>query len=609
MADESIPVEEVTIERDVRHESHDGVELSANVFRPSYSDEKPVPAIMNRTIYDIPEDVVGRGFYLDDAFASKALANGYAIVYQHSRGRGRSEGEFNWPVHEKEDGASAIEWLADRPWCTGDVGLWGGSNRGTTQMLATAADPEPLKAIHPIAVPNRRLKFGMLEPHSTVPVAMKNATLSAIRLNQRGELDDETLEAIQEAAMEANENSKALSKYRPLIDLPDHVFADVDLPDGMSAKDLIPFWEEQLANRENPEYWRSIDLTRMYQNMDVPALHVTGWFDSCQNGTMSAFRGMRSETTRDQYLIAGPYHHMNIGQTMCLGDVDFGPQASLTGLTFSSFAELEVGFFDVYLKGQEPPADSMFDERTPSVQTFRMHDDGGEWITGNDWPAPDTVEQTLFLESDGEANSTLHDGRLTDERTTDGTAKDRYLHNPKDPVPSRGGPMSARYVDHQPGVHDVSDIQRRADVLTYTSGPLEQPLEIAGSGHATLFCATEAADADFIVRLSHVLDDGRALNIVEGGQRLQYCGDGYVPEPPTPGECVEARVEFWDTHYRIPAGDRLRLEVKSTSFPRFDPHPGTANPWGATDNEVTPAEQTVFHDQERPSALTIDVME
>ncbi len=597
-----LPVEDVIIERDVKQETPDGVKLSTYVSRPAESDDEPVPAILNRTIYGIADDVVARGFYLDDAFASKALANGFAIVYQHSRGRGKSEGEYDWPTYEKADGASAIEWLAKQSWCNGDVGMWGGSNRGTTQMLATAANPEPLKAINPIAVPNRRLKHGVLEAHSMVPVAMQNVLLSAVRLQQQGVIDDETLAELQEVVTDASERAKELASHRPLIDLPNHIFEGVDLPEGIEPNDLIPFWENQLANYERAEYWADIDLAGMYKDMDVPALHVTGWFDSCQNGTMSAYRGMCESTEHDQFLLCGPYHHMNIGQSSCIGDVDFGPRAGLTGATFSGFAATQVEFFNVYLKGDEPQEGSLFDSSTPSVQTFRMHNKGGEWVGSDAWTPSEAMERSFHLGSDGDAAGDIEAGVLSDAPVGDA---DTFVHDPLHPVPSRGGPLSARWVDHQPGVHDVSDIQRRHDILTYTSPPLDAPLEIVGSPHVDLHAATSAADTDFVVRLSHVLEDGRALNFAEGGQRVAFQGDGYELAPVTPGEPFQVQVQCWDTHYRIPSGGRLRLEVMSSSFPRFDPHPGTLDPFSAGEDDVHSAEQTVFHDDARPSNVTV----
>jgi len=599
---ERLPVDQIHIEREVTQETPDGTTLNATVFRPTASDDVGVPAILNRSIYGIPEDVVARGWYLDDALVSKALAKGYAVVYQSTRGTGKSGGEFDWAESEVTDGASAIRWIAGQEWCDGRVGMFGGSSRGLAMMLAAAGNPEPLKAINPIASPagggDGTIIDGAIQANSFIPWTMKLATLTAGRLLERGELDDATFEAIGEAATTATEQTTELASYRPFFDLPDHVFADVSLPETLAPKDLIPFWEPWLAREGDDPYWEQIDPRYMYDQMDVPALHVTGWFDSMQHGTISNYRGMTEATPSDQYLIVGPYHHMNIGQTMCVGEIEFGPSAGLTGLTFSGFAELQVEFFDIYLKNKEPAANSLFDPAEPSVQTFGMEPDGGRWTTHEAWPPADAEQRTWFLASDGNANENLDDGELRGTAPDGKQPADTYVHDPDDPVPSRGGALSCRSVHYPPGVHDVSDLQERPDVVTYTSPPLDDAVEVAGPGEVTLHYETGGEETDFVARLSHVFDDGRAFNLTDGITRTGWGGS----------ESLAAEIQLWDTQYRIPAGDRLRLEIMSSHAPRFDPHPNTSQPWHASPDDVRPAEQTIHHDHDLPSALTVWTM-
>jgi putative CocE/NonD family hydrolase len=601
LGSENLPVEEVYIERDVKQETPDGIQLNSTVYRPALSDQEPVPAVINRSIYGIPEDVVARGWYLDDAFVSKALAKGYAVVYQSTRGTAKSDGEFNWADDEVEDGANAIRWLAERPWCNGNVGMFGGSSRGLAMMLAAAGNPEELKAINPMASPcgggDGSITGGALETNSFIPWTMKLASLTANRLHQNDVISEEVLAEIQSSAMNATERTTELASFHPMLHLPDHIFQDVDLPDGVEPKDLIPLWEAWLTLDGDSEYWESIDPMYMYDKIDVPALHVTGWFDSMGYGTISNYQGMRQHTDEDQFLVVGPYHHMNIGQTDCMGEIDFGPSASLTGLTFSGFAEMQVEFFNIYMKGKDPQKGSMFHPDESSVHSFRMNPKGGDWVTLQDWPDHSTNEVAWYLTT--AMDSRIDDGSLSAERPNSDEDPDSYTHDPNNPVPSVGGALSCRTTEHQPGVQDVLKIHDRPDVVTYTSPPLDETLELAGSGRVTLHCETEGSGTDFYARLSHLTSDGRALNLTDGIKRTDW-----TRPVPNPNEQFKLDIPLWHTHYQIPSGDRLRLEIASSSVPRFDPHPGETPAWETEESNVRPVEQTIYHDQDRPSSVT-----
>ncbi len=599
-----LPIESVEIERNVRHETYDGVSINATVYRPSISDDIPVPAVVNRSIYGIPEDVVARGWYLDDAFVAKALSNGYAVIYESTRGTGKSGGSFTWAEDEIEDGTRCIEWIAEQPWCDGNVGMFGGSSRGLAMMLAAGGNPEPLKAINPIASPSGggdgSITDGALETNSFIPWTMKLATLTAGRMLANEEIDADTFDAIQAAAMEATEQTTELASFHPMLDLPDHIFDGVGLPDDIRAKDLIPFWEPWLSRDGDDPYWHDIDPMYLYEAMDVPALHVTGWFDSMQYGTIDNYRGMLETSDQDQFLIVGPYHHMNIGQSDCQGAIDFGMRSGLTGLTFSGFAELQLEFFEIYLKGKEPSSDSLFHPSVDPVQTFRMHPDGGEWTSHADWPPAAASSRRFFLRSDGAAATDHASGQLRDDPPSGSEPADSFVHDPTDPIPSRGGALSCRTTHHPPGIHDIADLQQRRDIVTYTSEVLDESLELVGDGKVTLHCATTGEATDFIARLSHVLGDGRVFNITEGITRTGWTKESVTRRN---DDTLTVEITLWDTHYRIPGGDRLRLEIMSSSVPRFDPHTGHTDTWGAA--EAMEVEQTILHDDGHPSSVSL----
>jgi putative CocE/NonD family hydrolase len=601
------------------HDAPDGTTLSGVAFRPDAATrEAPAPLLLQRTPYGTPEDPPEGGM------AARALADGYAVAYQDTRGRGESDGEFRPWVHEAGDGAAAVEWFADHPWVDG-VGMFGGSSPGQVQLFAAAEQPAGLRAIAPTFTPSDLHRSDFFQDGAMSAMTLLTWSLGQAvaghtvdRLARRDRIDADTAGALHEALDGALERVPELARHRPLVDVPETVLEGVDLPDGLDAGDVVPHWEAWTARPEYDEFWRSFDPEPTYGDIEVPGLHTTGWYELCQHGTVTNFRGLRDRSPAPQHLVVGPWAHQNQGRQV--GAVDFGPAASAGA--YGRDDQL-LAFFDTYVRGEPTPP--FADPEARLVETLRatiggadaadpanaesVDDDAvagaGDWVAHDDWPPADARRRRWFLSSDGAAATDPDDGTLSRRPPDTFEPADEWVHDPTDPVPTRGGPLCCRDGTREPGAFDRSDLQARPDVATYTSPALDAPLELAGPVTARLTAATSAADTDFVAVISHVTADGRAFNLSEGVRRVRHRHGRDRSDPPTPGAPVTVPVDCWNVHCRIPAGDRLRLEVASSNHPRFDPHPGTTDPWTADADDVRTAEQSLFHERDRESVLVV----
>ncbi|MFB6155766.1 MAG: CocE/NonD family hydrolase [Haloferacaceae archaeon] len=584
---------------DFTHEAPDGTSLAVRVFRPEGGSDLPV--LLQRTPYGRPDGPEGLGV------AAPALDAGYAVAYEDTRGRGDSGGEFLPWVHEAGDGAATVEWLADRPWSSGSVGTYGGSSPGQVQLFLAEARPEGLAAIAPMFSPSdlHRADFfqdGAMSAMTFLTWSLGDAVAghTVDRLRREGRLDDETAEAVRDALGDALDRLKATACDRPLASLPERVLADVGLPDGLTPGDVVPHWEAWTSRPTYDEFWRSFDPEPDYDRIDVPGLHVTGWYELCQQGTLANFRGLRERSPAPQHLVVGPWAHQDTGGE--LGGLDFGDHASADAY---GVWETHLAFFDTYVR-DEPRAPFDADGRLVDTLRTTVRDGcgGSRWTRHDDWPPRDARRERWHLGSSGAAATDPDDGRLSRTPGDKFEPADSWVHDPADPVPTRGGPLCCGDVDAGP--RDQREIERRDDVCTYTTPAFAAPVELAGPVRATLTVATTAPDTDFTAKLVHVAGDGPAYNLCEGVRRARY-RNGRDREDPAPDGPFAVTIDMWDAHHRVPAGDRLRLEVASSNFPRFDAHPGTADPWRATAADERRAEQTLYHERDRESVLELTV--
>lgn len=331
--------------------------------------------------------------------------------------------------------------------------------------------------------------------------------------------------------------------------------------------------------------------------MDVPALHVGSWFDVFQRSTLSAYTSFRKyarteEARSSQRLIMGPWTHGHYAQpSPIVGGVDFGREAATDMLS------IQIAWFDRYLKNQTGDA-----KDDAPVKIFVMGDN--VWRDEQEWPLARTVYTDVFLHSASHAATDPDDGTLSTTRPGD-EPSDHYDYDPANPVPSHGG----NTMTIPNGILDQRACEERPDVLVYTGDVLDTDLELTGPVQLVLHTGSTAPDTDFIAKLVDVHPDGTAHNVVDGVLRTRFRNSDIEPELMTPGEVYELTIDMWATSYVFKAGHRIRLDITSSDFPRYDRNPNTGNAWGTdTDADLVTATQTIHHSTRHPSRLILPIV-
>lgn len=533
----------------------------ADVYRPDVS--APLPVLLMRLPY-------GRAIASTVSYAHPTwyARHGYVVVVQDTGGRGESNGNF-YPLRwEGVDGYDSVEWAAQQPWSNGRVGMYGFSYQGAAQLLAAAQRPPHLVAIAP-AMHGGDAYHGWFSQGGAFKLEFP--------VNWAVQLSRDTARRSGQADREA-----ALVQAWPAAPGYHH------LPLGahpLLPPDLAPYYHDWLQHEADDDYWAKLTpWTRAPSLIEIPALHVAGWYDYFLTGTLAGFEALRAgagtpEAQANQRLVVGPWVHLP--WTRLVGERDFGPAAD------SPIDALTVRWFDHWLKGLDS---GLLAE--PPVRLFVMGED--RWRDFDAWP-PAGVEPTPFyLRGAGRANSLSGDGALS-PTPPEAEPPDVYVYDPRLPTPS---PL--------PGPTDQRPAENRLDTLVYTSEPLAAPLTLIGPIEAVLWAVTSAPDTDFVVKLVDVQPDGRALHLTTGIVRARYRESTAVPAWLTPDRVYRYRIPLRATAVRLEPGHRLRVEVASSCYPEFTRHPNTTQPVataGAADFHL--ATQTILHDAAHPSHVRL----
>lgn len=576
---------DLVIEKNVPVRMRDGVPLATDVYRPSGGG--PFPTVVSRLPYDKELPIVN--FSFDTLRAARA---GYAVVVQDTRGRYASEGRFNPFFDEAADGADAIGWAAAQPWSTGAVGTVGGSYFGATQWLAATQAPEALRAIAPFVTTDQyyegwAYQGGAFQLGFNLHWCLISLGLGElVRQMGTGQAGPERFAALV-AAIDANDE---LYRRLPLREVPEL--------DGLS-----PYYEDWLAHPSYDEFWRSVAPCESYDRITAPALNMGGWYDLFLKGTLANYVGMKQrggseQARRLQRLVVGPWAHGPLS--------GWYPERSyglMSGTDAFDVTGLQLRWFDQLLKGEDRGV-----EGEKPVRLFVMG--ANEWRDEDDWPLPDTHYADYFLHSAGRANTAAGDGELSPEPPGD-EPEDVYLYDPRDPVPTVGGAtfLPGLFIGANAGPRDQRTVEQRHDVLCYTTAPLAEPLEVTGPVELVLHASSSARDTDFTAKLVDVWPDGRAELLTDGILRARYRDSLSEPRPLEPGQAYELRVDLVATANVFGAGHRIRLEVSSSNFPRFDRNTNT----GGTIAEEGPehlqvAVNRVHHARALPSRLVLPVV-
>lgn len=535
----------VRIERAAALTASDGTRLVADIYHPENLHRSPTILVR------IPYSKTVKNTLIATVVGRYWAERGYTVVIQGTRGRYQSAGRNEPFKHERQDGIDTLDWIAAQPWYNGRIGTWGGSYFGYTQwVIADRQAPGPSALNVQIA----SSEFSRMFYHG-----------SAFSL---------------ESALNWAVGGRGEEEIEPNLEDLDRGFAGMPLSeaDDRAAAD-IPFFNDWVRHPPQNDFWRAVDGTERTKNLAAPALLMAGWYDPFLPAQLDDFvrirRDARPEIAASSRLIVGPWAHAR-AVTLPEGD-----QAA--NYRIESFAP-SIPWFDRHLRDVETPPEA-------PVKIFVMGEN--RWRDEPEWPLRRARHDAFFLRGAGQANSVLGDGQLSLSAPAPDEPPDRFVYDPLRPVPSAGGMM----IGPRAGIARQDAIEVRPDVLVYSTAPLDQDTEVTGPVRLILHVATSAPHTDFTAKLIDVFPDGSPYNVSEGILRQAYACD-------TP---TEITIELWPTSRLFRPGHRIRLEVSSSNFPRFDRNPNTGNAI-ATETSTQRARQTVYHDQLRPSRLVLPII-
>ena len=565
---------QVAEERNVMVPMRDGVKLATDIFRPQ--EEPKAPVVFIRTPYK--KDMV-------ELQARYFARRGYVCAVQDCRGRFSSEGTWEPFVNDPQDGYDTIEWLAVQPWSNGKIGMIGGSYVGWVQWWAAREKPAHLVTIIPNVSPpdpfyNLPYEYGVFFIWGSIwwaDVVESEATadLSGAAIGRIGE-----------------------KKYGQLL----RSLPVVDLDKKVLGKEN-PYWRKWIDHPTNDAYWERVNFLQRLKEINIPAFHQSGWFDGDGIGSKLNYLAMKAAGHPNQKLILGPWGHQDKA-TRQVGDLDFGSQALL------DLPTLYLRWFDYWLKGVK---NGILEE--PLVKIFVMG--SNKWLEGDVYPLPYTRMQKWYLGSGGRANTSKGDGTLSPEPPPAESARDAYVYDPGDPTPnpdfyeeSEEEEKKVRSVEDKKKdaeAHHEAVTSTRSDILVYQTRPLEKPLTFAGPVSAVLYASSSAKDTDWFMRLVWIKKDGKVFPLGEGKIRARFRKSMTSPELLEPGQVYEYSLDLWQTGITLPAGDSLRVEVASASFPLFSRNLNTGG-HNEKETRYVKADQIIFHDQKYPSHLLLPVI-
>jgi uncharacterized protein len=547
---------------DVPVPMRDGVKLATDVFRPDVPGRFPV--ILMRTPYNKADEREDAIFFAQ---------HGYVFLVQDVRGRYDSGGEWTPFRHEADDGYDAQEWAALQPWSNGDVISYGGSYAAIDQWLAATRRNTHLKAMAPEFSPSD-LYDGMFFIGGSFQQAIAQTW---------GDLVAERVK--QSASLESDPWPR--------------VFTHLPVSAGLDVIGRnLPFYREWLEHPAYDAYWKTLSWRDAFATIDCPAFLVHSWFDifNVKHGNLENFERLRASGPRRFHdahrLIVGPWEHGVHGTRV--GEVEFGPNSLIDP------REFELRWFDHYVKGVDNGA-----ERDAPVKIFTMGENA--WHDYDDWPVPGTRSVSYYLKSAGRANTLVGDGTLSEVRPEPHEEPDRFSYDPKDPVPNAGGGNCCWPKILPWGPMDQRAVERRDDVLVYSTPPLPGDVRVTGPISVVLWVTSSAPDTDFAVKLVDVDPGGFAMNLTDGILRARYRDSVEKPQLLEPGRAYEITIEVGNTSNLFRKDHQIRVEIASGNFPRYSRNTNTGRQ-PEKDTETRVAQQTIWHDADHPSHLVLPVL-
>ena len=548
-SDQRAPTYEVSSSSD-GFTTRDGVRLVADIYQPEGVSK--APTILVR----IPFSDTFMNVIRSRVIARNWARRGYVVVIQGTRGRYHSEGSFYPLINERTDGIETLHWIAGQPWYDGRLAMWGGSAFGQTQWaIADQTEPGPQAFFIQIASSHFHEMF-----YPGGAFSLESALYWAIR--SRGDRDRDVTSSSLE---------KGVAKL-PLTEVDNEAIGDTD------------FFNDWLLHRGDKTYWRRIDGIENAEQLRAPVLLMGGWFDPFLPSQLADYARIKSHANgaiaRETRLIIGPWTHA--GEAAVPGMMERVPYRLHSILP-------SIPWFDYVLKVNKEPL------KLPPVRLFVMG--ANRWRSENEWPLARTRYEAFHICSKTSAATASGDGTLGKAPCASALKYSSYRYDPLNPVPSAGGAT----LGERAGIQRQQGVEEREDVLVYSTPPLSGDVEVTGPVHALLYVATDAPSTDFTVKVVDVYPDGTAYNLSDGIVRRSY--------PKTSEETpVKIEVELWPTSNVFRKDHRIRVEISSSNFPRYDRNLNTGE-FFATATRSSIAHQKVFHSDRYPSHIMLPVID
>jgi hypothetical protein len=589
------------LEKDVMIPMRDGVRLATDLYFPAHNGarlEGKFPAVLERTPYDKNRS--------GSSWAPYYASHGYVAIAQDTRGRYHSEGVWHMMTDDVADGFDTASWIVRQPWSDGGFATLGTSYPGGTQHALALSNPPGLKAMVPVDAVANAGYFGMRNGGAFELRFMNWIFTIGAPSGSRASRDPATRAALEEAA-------KNVRQY--LLSLP--------LRKGMTPIRLAPEYEEWLvwamSHGQNDAYWKQpgfgvVDQVARYK--DIPVYLIGGWYDSWGRQTTMSYMALAKRHKSPQKMILGPWIH-GAHAASAHGQADFGPEAAINGLQF------RLRWYDRWLKDapngveNEAPVKIFVMGGGSEVKTASgRHLHGGAWREEKEWPLARTRFTPYYLRADG---------RLTPDKPTQPGSSTSYDFDPHNPVPTIGGNISSgtgillqgawdqKCGEHVWNCKDALPLSARRDVLVFMSPPLAEDVEVTGPIDVKLWASSSALDTDFTAKLIDVhppspdFPAGIDMNLEDGIIRARFRNSLEKQELMKPGAIYEFTIQLYPTSNLFKAGHRIRLDISSSNFPRFDVNPNTGEPLNAH-RRMTTATNTIYHDAAHPSHLILPII-
>lgn len=594
-------LEEIAIiDQKVMMPMRDGIRLATDIYRPKGNAQ--VPIVFSRTPYNFNTWVDGEMRTRTLESAIEAVQRGYAYVVQNERGRFFSEGEWDILGTPTTDGYDAFEWMSKQPWSNGKIGVIGCSSTAEWQMAVASLNHPALAAMVAQGYGAGVGKVGeYYEQGNWYRGGAQQMLFTAwlygtqndkFRPTLPKDITQQDLIRLQRfydmaTEMPRQDWSQAL-QHLPVQD----IIKNVNGQDGV--------YEKMIRRKPNDPAWFSGGLYHDTMPLDVPAYWFVSWYDVASSPNLALFNHARNnpnkEIAENQYLVIAPTLHCafkRATENTIVGERSVG-DARL------NYDELTWGWFDLLLKGEQ----NNFKKNTPRVQYYTMG--SNKWQTSDTWPPKNAVMTNYYLSSEGKANTRNGNGKLV-AKVPSSDKPDTFKYDPMKPINSHGGNVCCTGNAVQGGAFDQSEMELREDILVYTSDPLKDGLEVTGFIESTLYLSSDVKDTDVTIKLIDVYPDGKAYNLDETIQRVRY-REGYEKEVfMEKGKVYEVKLTPMSTSNYFAPGHRIRIEVSSSNFPRFDRNLNTGGN-NFDESKGVVATNNIHHSRKYPSVVKLPIV-